>query len=143
MLHNFELCLFSNQQFLPVLGQLSPRKIAPNPNRGAIFLGGELSGHRFYQDMMQISNNPTLKKIKYTPTHVPTISAISKQFFKNHNIELKDPLPGLGQFQATESSLKMIENAFYFTLKALFAFKIFKFMTQFFEHIEHIAESTV
>ena len=31
------------------------------------------------------------------------------------------------EFLATESSLKVMENAFYFTLKALFVLKIFKF----------------
>ena len=32
---------------------------------------------------------------------------------------VKTPIPGLRQFLATESPLKMKENAFYFTLKAL------------------------
>ena len=32
-------------------------------------------------------------------------------------------------FLATESPLKMMKNAFYFTLKALFVFKIFKFLS--------------
>ena len=47
---------------------------------------------------------------------------------------LKDPcfkgaLWGLRQFLATESPLKMMKNAFYFTLKALFVLKIFKFLS--------------
>ena len=40
------------------------------------------------------------------------------------------------QLLITESSLKMVENAFYFTLKALFAFKIFKFLSWLFGHVE-------
>ena len=36
---------------------------------------------------------------------------------------------GLRQFWATESPLKMMENAFYFILKALFVLKIFKFLS--------------
>ena len=40
--------------------------------------------------------------------------------------QIKDALPGLRQFLATESSLKMIKNSFYFTSKALFVLKIFK-----------------
>ena len=40
----------------------------------------------------------------------------------------KDALLGLGQFLATESALKMMENAFYLTLKALFILKILKFL---------------
>ena len=33
------------------------------------------------------------------------------------------------QFLATENSLKVMKNAFYFTLKALFVLKIFKFLS--------------
>ena len=40
---------------------------------------------------------------------------------------LKGALSGLRQFLAAESPLKMMKNAFYFNLKALFALKIFKF----------------
>ena len=43
--------------------------------------------------------------------------------------ELKGALSGLRQFLATESSLKMMKNAFYFTSKALFVLKIFKFFS--------------
>ena len=35
-----------------------------------------------------------------------------------------------------ESPLKMMKNAFYFILKALFVFKIFKFLSLLFEHAE-------
>ena len=40
-------------------------------------------------------------------------------------------LPGLRQFLAIESPLKMMENAFYFTAKALSVLKIFKFCLEF------------
>ena len=36
---------------------------------------------------------------------------------------------GLRQFLAYESPLKMMKNDFYFTLKALFVLKIFKFLS--------------
>ena len=39
----------------------------------------------------------------------------------------------------TESALKMMKNAFYFTLKALFALKIFKFFSGLFGHAEKTA----
>ena len=42
---------------------------------------------------------------------------------------LKGALSGLRQFLATESPLKMIKNALYFTSKALFVLKIFKFLS--------------
>ena len=45
------------------------------------------------------------------------VSYISLKYFKG-------VLSGLGQFLSTESPLKMIKNAFYFTLKALFVLKI-------------------
>ena len=44
-------------------------------------------------------------------------------------LKLKDALSGLRQSLATESPLKMMKNAFYFTLKALFVLKIFKFLS--------------
>ena len=51
------------------------------------------------------------------------------------NRKTKDPLSGLRQFWATESPLKMIKNAFYFTSKALFVLKIFKGLSLLFGHI--------
>ena len=39
----------------------------------------------------------------------------------------KDALSGVRQFVAAKSSSKMMENAFYFTSKVLFVFKIFEF----------------
>ena len=47
---------------------------------------------------------------------------------KKYNDFLKGALSGLRQFLATESPLKMMKNAFYFTSKALFVLKIFKFL---------------
>ena len=44
---------------------------------------------------------------------------------------LKGTLSGLRQFLATESPLKMMKNAFYFTSKALFVLKISKFCLDF------------
>ena len=43
--------------------------------------------------------------------------------------QLKGALSGLIQFLAAESCLKMMRNAFYFTSKALFILKIFKFLS--------------
>ena len=39
----------------------------------------------------------------------------------------------------TESPLKMMENAFYFTLKFLFVLKIFKLLSSLFGHVEKTA----
>ena len=41
----------------------------------------------------------------------------------------KGALSGVRQFLATESYLKMTKNASYFISKALFVFKIFKFLS--------------
>ena len=41
---------------------------------------------------------------------------------------VKVALSGLRQFLATESPLKMMINAFYFTVKAFSVLKIFKFL---------------
>ena len=43
-------------------------------------------------------------------------------------------------FLMTESPLKMMKNASYFTLKALFVFKIFKYLSWLFDHVEKTAQ---
>ena len=48
----------------------------------------------------------------------------------------KGALSGLRQILATESRLKIMKNAFSFTLKALFVHKIFKFFSWLFSHVE-------
>ena len=45
------------------------------------------------------------------------------------NLIVKGALSDLRPFLAIESPLKMMKNAFYFTLKARFFFKIFKFLS--------------
>ena len=45
------------------------------------------------------------------------------------NVKLKDALLSLTQSLATESPLKLMKNAFYFTLKALFVLQIFTFLS--------------
>ena len=52
---------------------------------------------------------------------------------------LKGALSGLIQVLATESPLKMMKNAFYFTFKTLFVLKIFKSLSSFFNHAEKMA----
>ena len=44
---------------------------------------------------------------------------------------VKGTISGLRQFLTTKSSLKIMKNAFYFTSKALFVLKIFKFLSDF------------
>ena len=45
-------------------------------------------------------------------------------------VSFKAAFSCLKQFSATESSLKMMENAFYFTAKALPFLQIFKFLSR-------------
>ena len=47
----------------------------------------------------------------------------------------KGTLSGLRQFFLTESRLKMMKNAFYFTSQALSVLKIFKFLSSRFGHV--------
>ena len=42
--------------------------------------------------------------------------------------DIKDALSGLRQFLASESPLKMMKNAIYFTLKDLLVLNTFKFL---------------
>ena len=52
---------------------------------------------------------------------------------------LKPALLGERQFLITESPLKIMKNAFYFPLKALFVLKILGFLSSFFGHVEKTA----
>ena len=64
--------------------------------------------------------------------HVFTSLLKFSQIFSHNFIKLatvKGALSGLRQFFAIESPLKMMKNVFYFTLKALFVLKIFKFLS--------------
>ena len=47
----------------------------------------------------------------------------------------KGALSGLRQFLAAENPLIMMKNAFYFTLEALFFFKVFKNLSWLFDHV--------
>ena len=50
-------------------------------------------------------------------------------------MRFKGALSGLRQFLATESPLKMMRSTFYFTSKALFVVKVFKFLSWLFSHV--------
>ena len=51
-------------------------------------------------------------------------------------VRLKGTLSSLRQVLATESPLKMMKNALYFTLTVLFVLKMFKFLSWIFHHVE-------
>ena len=57
--------------------------------------------------------------------------AYQQSFKRDFDIEkyLKSEVSSLRQFLLTESSLKLVKNAFYFTLKAVYNLKIFKFLS--------------
>ena len=50
-------------------------------------------------------------------------------YVKITKLKFKGALSGLRQLLATERPLKVMKNAFYFTSKALFVLKIFKFLS--------------
>ena len=54
---------------------------------------------------------------------------VTSEDVSKRRICVKDALSGLRQFVGNENPLKMIKNAFHFTLKALFVLKIFKFLS--------------
>ena len=64
------------------------------------------------------------------------LSSLSLKVLNLDWLHFKDALSGLRQFLATESPLKMMKNAFYFIIKALFVLKIFKFLSWLFDHVE-------
>ena len=52
------------------------------------------------------------------------------------HFSIKGGLSCLKKFLATESLLKMMKNAFNFTLKAIFVLKVFKYLSRLFGHAE-------
>ena len=50
-------------------------------------------------------------------------------------IPFKGALSEVRPFLATKSPVKMMKNAFYFTVKGIFVLKIFKFLSQHFGHV--------
>ena len=77
----------------------------------------------FIEDMMEKTWDETESPESY----------ISNQ---DNLISLKGGLSGLRPCLTTETPLKMMKNVFYFTLKALFVLKIFKFLSWLFGHLE-------
>ena len=61
-------------------------------------------------------------------TSPKSVNASQEKQQKSLLNQLKDVLSGLRQFLATESPLRMVKNAFYLTLKALFVIKIFTYL---------------
>ena len=58
----------------------------------------------------------------------------------NKWFELTSDLPKkFGLFASLKAFVKMMKNAFYFILKALFVLKIFKFLSWLFGHVERTA----
>ena len=51
-------------------------------------------------------------------------------------VPLKARSQGWGNFWQLKTPLKMMKNAFYFSIKALFVLKIFKFLSWLFGHVE-------
>ena len=62
-----------------------------------------------------------------------------KLIFNNKALKSGSQIPKKRVIYFIETPLKMLKNAFYFTLKALFVLKIFKFLSWLFGHVEKTA----
>ena len=62
-------------------------------------------------------------------THIALCEHVYDNGLLNRNFKVKGALSGLRQILATESPLKMMRNAFYFSSKALLVLEIFKFLS--------------
>ena len=87
----------------------------------------EKSLWRFYIPVMYVPITIQFRSDPQKSKHSPN------QLYKE---SIKDALSGLSQFLATGSLFKMINNAFYFTLNALFVLKVFEFLSWLFSHVE-------
>ena len=76
---------------------------------------------------------PRAQSMTYIFSHISCICCVLQPFWfmlaTKSLMQIKGTLSGLRQFLATESLLKIMKNAFYFTLKAIFILKIFKFLS--------------
>ena len=70
------------------------------------------------------------KGLNSLPTKLPK----SKKELTKRFLAVKGALSGLRQFLTTESPLKIMKKAFYFTWEALFVLKIIKFLSYLFGH---------
>ena len=66
---------------------------------------------------------------------MPSYIQIIQSWWRPLNVGFKGALLDLRKFLAIESPLKMMKNAFYFTLKALFLLKLFIFLSWLFGHV--------
>ena len=65
----------------------------------------------------------------YIRSHDPIINHALKVSNELLIFNFEGALSGVKQFLVSESPLKMMKNAFYFTLKAFFVLKILKFLS--------------
>ena len=72
--------------------------------------------------MFDVTKEILISEKEFTETNYKSLLE-ALVYIKNNLIDTD-----VRQFLATESLLKMIKNAFYFILKALFVLKIFKFL---------------
>ena len=66
-------------------------------------------------------------KIKFPSEAAIDKGGASRELYTGRQV-LKGAMSGLRQLPATENFLKMMKNAFYFTLKSIFVLKICKFL---------------
>ena len=88
----------------------------------------------FFKNGNVIRQRDPINCVPFVLTYHPLFKLVGKMNKKNLNLlyidnEVKGALSGLRQILATEISLKMIKNVFYFISKALFVLKIFKFLS--------------
>ena len=90
--------------------------------------GGKNNYLEIEKNFAETLNKDAPKKTKIFPgNHKPHINKTLKKAIMKRS-QLKGALSSLRRFLATESPLKMMKNAFCFTLKALFVLKMFKFL---------------
>ena len=85
--------------------------------------------------MMDLCHETIFKTNKNFVSVIVSITLCCKINLTDINCSVKRALSGQRQFLATESPLKVMKNAFYFTSKAFFVLKIFKFLSWLFVHI--------
>ena len=100
----------------------------PSPSSGSRLVANEKQRH-FSFPGHQLHKNWFLVLL-----HTKEKERDESQFVTNY-LGIRGSPSGLRQFLTTKSPLKMMKNAFYSTLKALFVLKIFKFLSWVFGYV--------
>ena len=113
-------CQLLTKNYYPLLPKNLTRYIYVNAP--TLFYFHRLPSYKFCKFLASSNYIELYSKFSYSPN-----TGKYRPYLDTFHV--RSALLGLRQFLATESALKMMKNGFYFTSKAVFFLKIFKFLS--------------